>query len=597
MTDPARPLRFGQFSAYYGDRNDTFDELLASGVQVLTGDYLAELTMLILKKNELRGGDGYATGFVRQMETALPQIAAHGARVVTNAGGLDPQGCASAIREVVTRLGLDLTVAAITGDDIHDQLETLAASGQEFRNFDSGLALDIADQRILTANAYLGAWPIVDALKGGADIVICPRVTDASLVMGPAAWHFGWSHDDLDQLAGALWAGHAIECGAQVTGGNYSFFYEHKDLGVPGMPIADVFADGSSIIGKAEGTGGVVTVDTVKAQLLYEVNSPLYQNPDVIADLRSLDVQEVGPDLVRISGATGFAPSDQIKLSLCYEGGYRNSMIIGLTGGHIEEKVTWLRQQVETVLGGFKEFTVLRWTVIGPSADPTSIAGATAWLIVTGRASNRERVGKDRFAQAITQLGVSSIPGFYLGAPPQRERLAGVQWPCLLPKECTTPSVHFGDGRVIDSPWPSLSNVESAPTDGYQPRDGAPEHASDGSAPTRAVALGDVFGTRSGDKAGLANLGVWGRSPESFAWLRQFLNVAKLKELIPDLRDLRIDRYEIPGLYGLNFVAHAYLEDGAGTSTSIDTQAKGLGEFLGSQIVDIPVAALVGNEG
>lgn len=594
---PLRPLRIGQFSAYYGDRADTLRELLDSEVDVLTGDYLAELTMLVLHKTRSRGGSGYADGFLRQIRPFLAEIADKGVKVITNAGGLDPTGCADALRAAARELGLTITVAAIDGDDVLDRIPELTTAGEQFLNLDDGSVPDLDAQPILTANAYLGAWPIVRALEAGADIVITPRVTDASLIMAPAAWHFGWKPDDFDQLAGALWAGHAIECGGQVTGGNYSFFFEHGDLGRPGMPIAEISADGSSVITKATGTGGVVTVDTVHAQIMYEVGGPEYHNPDVVARLDAIEVEAVGRDAVRIFGATGTPPSDATKLSLTYEGGWKNSAIIGMTGRHMPEKLAWLKRQIREAVGDESSFDRFRYTVVGPSTvSDGDLQQSTALVFVSVLDRDASRVGRRHFADPIVQLGTNNEPGLFLAAPPQREKLAGVQWPCLIPKSVLHPRVLIEGREPIDVAWEALANGRRA--DGAaQGSTGEPSVSVSVSKPEfsaeeKRVPFGDIFGTRSGDKAGLANLGVWARSDDQFSWLVDYLTVDRLKELLVETVDLRVVRHVYPNLRSINFVLYRYLEDGVGACTRLDNQAKGLGEYLGSRIVPIPTDVL-----
>lgn len=586
------PLRVGQFSAYYGDRLDAMGQLLDSGVDVLTGDYLAELTMLVLRKNQMRGAPGYATGFVEQLRPHLGRIQEQGVRVVSNAGGLEPEACAQAIRDLCTEAGVELKVAALTGDDVVVRLSELHASGEEFQKLYSSETLAPEGHEILTANAYLGGWPIAAALEAGADIVVCPRVTDASLVIGPASWHFGWQQDEWDKLAGALWAGHAIECGAQVTGGQFSLFFEHDDLGLPGYPIAEILENGDSVVTKAAGTGGLVSVDTVRAQLVYEVGGARYENPDVAGDLSSLTLTQDGPDRVRISGARGLPPTDKTKLSLCYEGGYRNTVTVGLTGGKVEQKKEWLLREVEKAVGKADEFDQFRVSVVGPAATHgQGFDGATALVAITARDQNRERVSRAGFSDRITQLGVSNIPGFYTLTPPQRERLVGVQWPCLISKHHLTPSVVMGDGR-FDVGWgPSDPSAAEAfrPADDKVPP--APETPSGND--TRTVEFGDVFGTRSGDKGGMANLGVWARTADAYAWLVHFLTVERLSELMPELEGLRVERHVLPNLFAMNFLLHDYLELGVASCTRIDAQAKGVGEYLGAMPIILP-ESLVG---
>ncbi|HEY1282297.1 MAG TPA: acyclic terpene utilization AtuA family protein, partial [Acidimicrobiales bacterium] len=302
------PLRIANCSGYYGDRLSAPREMVDGGpLDVLTGDYLAELTMLILWKTSQRGSArGYATTFLRQMEDVLGTCVDRGIKVITNAGGLNPRGLAEDLRGLAERLGIRVTVAHIEGDDLLGRLDELAVAGHPLAHLDTGVPLVDAPAKAVTANAYLGAWGIVEALRAGAQVVVCPRVTDASLVVGPAAWHFGWARDAWDALAGAVVAGHVIECGAQTTGGNFAFFEQLGDLSTPlGFPIAEVDADGSVVITKHPGTGGRVTVDTVTAQLLYEIQSPAYANPDVVTRFDTIRLDEVGADRVRISGVRG----------------------------------------------------------------------------------------------------------------------------------------------------------------------------------------------------------------------------------------------------------------------------------------------------
>lgn len=580
----ANPLRVGQFSAYHGDRSDGMGELLDTGVDVLTGDYLAELTMLVLRKNQLRGGPGYAASFVEQLERYLPRIAEGGVKVVTNAGGLDPEGCAEAVRAACARAGVALRVAAITGDDLRDDLGALLGADATLRNVDTGEDLVLADHEILTANAYLGAWPIVAALDAGADIVVCPRMTDASLVVGPAAWRFEWTRDDWDRLAGAVVAGHLIECCGQVTGGQFALFDEYPDLGLPGMPIAEITADGSSVITKAADTGGVVDTHTVTAQLIYEVRGREYLNPDVTVDLASVRIEQSGPDRVLVSGTRGREPSGSTKLSLTYEGGYRNTITVGVTGRHVTEKVDWLRRSVERAVGTPDEFDGFRWTVVGPVTETDGDqAQSSAWVVITARDTDRAKVGRAGFADRIVQLGTSNIPGFYLTTPPQKERLFGVQWPCLVEKKHVQPRVLVDGAEATDVAWEYWEPSDT-------PAAVVPELPEIPTGPTVRVSLGDLVGTRSGDKGGIANLGVWARTPEIHAWIRRELTPERLVELVPEAEGLRVERHEFANLGALNFILVGYLEQGVSSCTRIDPQAKGLGEYLAARTVEVPQA-------
>src|SRR3984893_6230540 len=326
-------LRIANCSGVYGDRFSAAREMREGGpIDGLTGEYLAELTMLILWKSRLKDPEaGYATTFLRQMEEVAGLAIDRGVKIVANAGGLNPAGLARKLRELLERLGLRASVAHIEGDDLLPRLGELQAAGQQLRNLDTGRSLAEAGVEPISANVYLGAWGIVEALKAGADIVVCPRVTDASLLVGPAAWHFGWARDDWDRLAGAVVAGHIIECGPQATGGNYSFFSEVPGITRLGFPIAEMREDGSSVITKHADSGGLVSVGTVTAQLLYEIAAPGYANPDVVAHFDTIQLSQQDTDRVRISGTRGSSPTGQLKVAIDCIGDYGKHMTLSHT--------------------------------------------------------------------------------------------------------------------------------------------------------------------------------------------------------------------------------------------------------------------------
>ena len=337
MTDV---LRIANCSGFYGDRMAAAREMVEGGpIDVLTGDYLAELTLMILLKDRLRDPDlGYARTFLRQLEEVAVACKERGIRIVVNAGGLNPAGCARAARALYDRLGVRAAVAHIEGDDLMPSLAALQARGEPFTHLDKRVPLSSLREPVLSANAYLGGWGIAAALERGADLVICPRVTDAALALGPAAWKFGWARDDWDRLAAGVVAGHVIECGAQCTGGNYSFFREVPGLEYPGFPVAEMYPDGSFVVTKHPGTGGLVSVGTVTAQLLYEIAGAEYPNPDVTARFDTIRLAQEGPDRVRVSGVRGEPPPPTTKICINHFGGYKNSMTFVLTGLDLEDK-------------------------------------------------------------------------------------------------------------------------------------------------------------------------------------------------------------------------------------------------------------------
>src|SRR5690348_4371268 len=334
-----RPIRIGNCSGFYGDRLRAAREMVEGGpIDVLCGDYLAELTMLILAKAQAKDPSaGYARTFLTQVEAVLATCLEKGIKIVSNAGGLNPAGLAAAIEA----LGTGAKVAHVEGDDLRGSL---------------GEIVPPVEGKPVSANAYLGAWGIAEALAAGADVVVTGRVTDASLVVGPAAWWHGWGREDWDALAGAVVAGHVIECGPQATGGNYAFLDEVTDRRYPGFPIAEVAADGSSVITKHPGTGGLVSVGTVTAQLLYEIAEPAYANPDVVAHFDTVRLAQKGPDRVRISGTRGTPPPPTLKVALNLLGGYRNTMTLVLTGLDVEAKAAWATDELFGLLGGREAF-------------------------------------------------------------------------------------------------------------------------------------------------------------------------------------------------------------------------------------------------
>ncbi|MCU1380014.1 MAG: exopolyphosphatase, partial [Acidimicrobiales bacterium] len=382
-----RAVRIANVSGFYGDRLAAAREMLdgPDPIDVLTGDYLAELTMLILWKARRKDPTtGYATTFVRQMEQVMGTALSRGIRVVTNAGGLNPHGLAEQLHEVAGRLGLSPRIAVVEGDDLLGRL-----AGEDLTHLDTGQKLAEAGVEPVTANAYLGGWGIAAALAADADIVVTPRVTDAALVVGPAAWWHGWGRQDWDRLAGAVVAGHVIECGPQATGGNYSFAVtELPDARYPGFPIAEVADDGSSVITKQPGTGGAVTVGTVTAQLLYEIAEPAYANPDVVARFDTIDIAQEDPDRVRLSGIRGEPPSGRIKVALNYPGGWRNTMTLGITGLDIEAKAERALAMLAGILGGWDQFAAHDVTLV--RTDERAIAH----LRITVKDPDPDKVGR-----------------------------------------------------------------------------------------------------------------------------------------------------------------------------------------------------------
>jgi hypothetical protein len=542
-------------------------EMLTGGdLDFLTGDYLAELTMLILGRDRMKNPDrGYAKTFLTQLEECLGLAREKKVRIVANAGGLNPAGLADTVRALADRLGLAVNVAHVEGDDLLARTEEL------------GLG------KPLTANAYLGAWGIVDCLAGGADIVVTGRVTDASVIVGPAAAHFGWDRTDYDALAGAVVAGHVIECGIQATGGNYAFFTEVADLGYPGFPLAEVHADGASVITKHPGTGGQVSVGTVTAQLLYEITGARYANPDVTARMDTAELTQDGPDRVRISGVVGEPPPPSLKVSLNSIGGFRNAMTFVLTGLDIEAKAELVRRQLEAGLS--VKPAELQWTLARtdhPDADTEEAASALLHCVV--RDPDPATVGR-QFSSAAIELALASYPGFSVTAPPADGSVYGV----FTAGYVDTTQVHHvavhadGTRRPIPAAAETLELLPAADPP-------LPDPLPDG--PTRRAPLGLLAGARSGDKGGSANVGLWVRTDEQWRWLAHTLTVDKLKDLLPETAECGVTRHLLPNLRAVNFVIEGILGQGVAYQARFDPQAKGLGEWLRSRYIDLPESLL-----
>jgi hypothetical protein len=557
-------------------------------IDVLTGDYLAELTMLILWKARQKDPDaGYARTFLGQFEQVIGTCLDRGITIVTNAGGLSPAGLAGRLGEIAARLGLAPKIAHVEGDDLLDRLGELTEAGYPLAHADTGKPLATAGVTPVTANAYLGGWGIAAALQAGADVVVCPRVTDASLVTGPAAaWH-GWSPADLDELAGAGVAGHVIECGPQATGGNYPFLKELPDLRYPGFPIAEVAADGSSVITKHPGTGGLVSVGTVTAQLLYEIAGPAYPGPDVVAHFDTVRLDPDGQDRVRISGTRGSPPPEDLKVALNYLGGYRNTMTMVLTGLDIEEKAARAEAMLFDLLGGRQRFGEVDVRLIrSDRPDAPTNEQATAQLRITVMDPDPAKVGRS-FSNATIELALAGYAGFHTTTPPTEQSAYGVYWPTFVPATVVRHTVVLPDGTRRTIPQPAISgSPRTAPAGPSRPPARGPE------GPTRRAPLGLICGARSGDKGQNANAGLWARQPQAYEWLRDYLDVERFRELLPEAAGLEVRRYELPNLQALNFVVVGLLGRGVAASTRPDAQAKGLGEYLRSRHVDIPVRLL-----
>ncbi len=577
----AAPARIGNCSGFYGDRLSAMREMLEGGpLDYLTGDYLAELTMLILGKDQLKDPTlGYARTFVAQVADSLALAREQGVRIVANAGGLNPAGLAAKLTELADGLGLPTKVAWVDGDNLAPR------------------AAELGLGNALTANAYLGAFGIARALDAGADIVVTGRVTDASVVVGPAIAHHGWTPTSYDELAGAVVAGHVIECGTQATGGNFSGFLDlPRDATPLGFPLAEVAADGSFVVTKHAGTGGRVSVDTVTAQLVYEIQTTQYLGPDVTTDLSSITLAEDGPDRVRVSGVRGTPPPERLKVCVNELGGMRNQMEFVLTGLDVDAKADWLRAQLEARLA-LNPPAEVHWSLGSrPVPDADTEEGASCLLRVTVKDRSADVVGKP-FTAAAVELALASYPGFTLTAPPGRPSPYGIYRPAYVDRSEVTETVHLWDGTSFPAVEEGALVPVSKPGDlGFETVAAQPPQPTGRvDAPTRNVPLGTFVHARSGDKGGDANVGLWIGSTADpdlrerrVGWLLHLVTPDAVKTLLAEAADLDVEVYPLPNLGGVNVLIRGLLGDGVAASTRFDPQAKAVGEWLRSRYVSVP---------
>jgi Acyclic terpene utilisation family protein AtuA len=591
VSEGPKALRVANCSGFFGDRLSAAREMVEGGpIDVLTGDWLAELTMYILHKTRERSG-GYARTFLQQLEEVLPTCIERGITIVSNAGGLNPEGLAAAVSELARRQGLSVRVASVSGDDITARVADLMGAGNEFVNVDTGEPLPAAAP-LVTANAYLGARPIADALAAGAQVVVTGRVTDASLTVGPALHAFGWADEDHHAIAGAVVAGHVIECGAQCCGGNYAFFEEIPDTDHIGFPLAELYPDGSSVITKHPGTGGAVTVGTVTAQLLYEIAGPRYMSPDAVARFDTMTLEQAGPDRVRISGVVGEPPPPTLKVTANLDAGWRNSMTLAITGRGVENKAELAAAAVWAgIPGGRAAFAETSEDLSG------DLSGAgMAFLRLAVRGDDAGAVGRG-FSGAVIETSLASYPGTFFTSAPGGAQAVARYWPTTIGAGDVTPRITCDGEAVAASASTTGSALAARPTPA-----GPPSPAEDGMRPAEpeedqvTVPLWVLIGGRSGDKGGDANVGLWADTDAVARWLCERFDVAQFKEALPEAGPFEVSRYPLPNLCAVNFVVHGILGWGVASNLRLDTQAKGMAERLRTHAVRVP-ASLVASGG
>jgi len=586
----ADTIRIANAGGYWGDDLRQFRRQVELGpVDYVTLDFLAEITMSIMQKQRARDPRaGYARDFVAQVREALPLLAANGTRVITNAGGVNPLACRGALLEMTQLEGRPLDVAAVVGDDLMGRLGELNAAGVALDNMDDGAPFHAIRERVSSANAYYGAWPVVEALASGAQIVVTGRCTDTGITLAPMIHAFDWRPDDWDRLAAGIVAGHIVECGAQSTGGNFTDWRRVPRLESIGYPVIEVSPDGSFVVTKHAGTGGSVTVRTVKEQLVYEMGDPrAYITPDVIADFGTIRLEQLGRDRVRVWGVKGRPAPANLKVSASFFDGWKASGSLVVSAPDAVAKARemgrlfWKRLDVE--------FAATLTELVGHSACWGPLAPAVEPAEVLLRLSVRDR-DKDKieaFSKMVPAVILSGPPGVAVtGGRPQAQEVVAY-WPALVPRDRVRPTLVTRDGeRLLDWPTPIETMTRPAPL----PRAAWPK--AKGSTKRVATTLAALAHARSGDKGDTANIGVIARAPEIYPWLAATLTAAVVKRRFKGICHGRVERHEVPNLHALNFLLHESLGGGGTVSLRLDPQGKTLSHALLAMEVNAPRALL-----
>ena len=586
-------IRIANAGGYWGDDLGQFQRQAALGpVDYVTLDFLAEITMSIMQKQRARDPEtGYARDFIAQVDATLDLLIERGVKVVSNAGGVNPAACRRAVIAAAARKGRAIHVAAVSGDDLMARLDELNAAGASLDNMEDRRAFAGVRERVSSANAYFGAWPVVEALKTGAQIVVTGRCTDTGITLAPMIHAFGWKPDDWDRLAAGIVAGHIIECGAQSTGGNYTDWREIPNFAEIGYPIVEVHADGSFFVTKHDGTGGAVTVRTVKEQLVYEMGDPrAYITPDVIADFGSIRLEQAGKDRVRVWGVVGRPAPPSLKISAAYTDGWKANGSLIISGPDAVAKANAFAELFWKRVGVKFEATLTE--LVGASACWGALAPVVNAPEVMLRLGVRDhdRAKIEAFSKMVPAVILSGPPGVAVtGGRPQAQEVVAY-WPALVPRELVRPTLITAAGeRTLDWPTPLLPMGEPAAIE-LPAWPGATENGGDTAAVT--VPLAQLAHARSGDKGDTSNIGVVARAPEVYAWLVATLSPQRVKEYFAGICHGQVERYEVPNLGALNFLLGESLGGGGTVSLRLDAQGKTLSHALLAMTVRVPKALL-----
>ncbi|MCO5411817.1 acyclic terpene utilization AtuA family protein [Ralstonia mojiangensis] len=582
-------ISIGGASGFWGDSVTGPLQLVASGrIDFLVFDYLAELTMSLLASARMKNPElGYATDFVSvAMRAVLKDALAQNIRIIANAGGVNPRGCAAALQALAAELGVSVRIAVVEGDDVMPLLPALRDEG--VRELQSGRPLP---DKVVSANAYLGALPIKAALDAGAQVVITGRCVDSAVTLGALMHHFGWAIDDYDRLAAGSLAGHILECGCQGAGGLHTDWEAVPDWAHSGYPIAECRADGSFIVTKPDGTGGLVTPATVGEQLLYEIGDPArYVLPDVVCDFTQVTMTQAGEHGVEVRGARGLAPTPDYKVSATYADGYRATGQLTVVGIDADRKA---RRTAEAILertrGLFRQLGLPDYSathietlgsayLFGPHQPNVPRFESVMWLAVT----HPNKQALELFAREIAPAGTSWAPGT-TGAGGRPSVVPAIkQYAFLIDKARVQARVTLLGGDSIDI---------AVPTGGaaLEPSAAAQASVALPPGPTREVPLIDLAYARSGDKGDTSNIGVIARRPEDLPLLRAQLTEDAVAAYLAHVVKGRVTRYDLPGIHALNFVCEQALGGGGMASLRNDPLGKGMAQVLLTMPVRVPV--------
>jgi len=588
-----KTIKLGCASGFWGDSNMSTPQLLASKeMDYLVFDYLAEITMSIMARQKSKNPEfGYAHDFVSKvMKDALPEIAAQGVKVVSNGGGVNPESCGRALEKLIEELGLNLSVAVITGDDLMPRVDELRAEGM--KEMFTGTTMP---DTFMSMNAYLGAFPVAEALAKGADIVVTGRGVDSAVTLGPCIHEFGWKADDYDQLAGGSLAGHIIECGAQATGGLFTDWDIADDWANIGYPIVEVSDDGSFIVGKPEGTDGIVCPGGVAEQMVYEIGDPqVYILPDVVCDFSEVKITEVGDQKVKVTGAKGSTATDTLKVSATYFDGFR--VIVGITirGIDAEGKA---RKTVESVLkrsrrmlkeAGAPDFTEVHADYIGAESEYGVHASVKNVREVWGRlgAKHPSMDALKLLLREMTSSGTSMSPGTTGGGGGRATPSPIVRlFSSTVKKDTMSATVHF-NGESWTVPFAEGAPLDTSSIERPTIDSGIP--AGD----TVEVPLVTIAHGRSGDKGNHANIGIIARKAEFYPIIREQITIGVVAEFFAHYLEGGVERWDLPGIHGINFLLHDVLGGGGMASLRHDPQGKAYAQMLLDYPVQVPKSLL-----